>query len=340
MLVIDKQILPALCAGATLLGSGGGGNTEVLFNLIDYLMKSNNSVRCININDLKHQDKVIPVAFVGAPLITSERLPNFLVFQKLYDAIKQDYPDHNLVIMPAEIGGCNALTPFVLALLYDLPVLNADLIGRAFPTLDMCKPAALNYSCAPSYLSDHHGNLIQLKLNKLELLEHCVRDLTVRFGSSALIATFLHEGKNSKNYVIEGSITYAINLGERLLNREPLPIIGSGVIHDVFQTMRAGFLVGNVIIKNTKDRYKIDFQNEFLRLKKNDNVLAGSPDLIAIIDKKTGLALSTESLSYGLSVDIAVIDSPEFWKHKPYHTRVDYQQLPLEVIWILIKRLE
>lgn len=76
------------------------------------------------------------------------------IFNKLWDAFKRDYPNRTLVLMPAEIGGCNALTPFQPAAQLSVPVLDADLIGRAFPKVSMCKPATNNAgSCVTAYLS-------------------------------------------------------------------------------------------------------------------------------------------------------------------------------------------
>ena len=41
------------------------------------------------------------------------------------------------VLMAAEIGGANAFTPLLAAAKTGLPILDADMIGRAFPELQM-----------------------------------------------------------------------------------------------------------------------------------------------------------------------------------------------------------
>ena len=130
MFYLNLDNLQAYSLGATMLGSGGGGNTNILFDLIKYLMHTHGRVKVIKINELNHDDLVVPLAFVGAPLIGIEKIPNTRIFEDIYQKIKADYPNRNIILMPAEIGGCNALTPLLLALKHNLPILDADLIGR------------------------------------------------------------------------------------------------------------------------------------------------------------------------------------------------------------------
>ena len=319
-----------------MLGSGGGGHPNILYDLVAYLLEIHQRVNVISLQELNDDDLVVPVAFVGAPLISLERIPNTSMFDEIYKKIKRDFPDKHIVLMPAEIGGCNALTPLILALKYNLPVLDADLIGRAFPRIDMCKPAVLKQCSNPTYLADLMGNTMSLHLTSLPLLEKIVRDVTVHFGSSAGIATFLFEGKHAASYVIENSMSRALSLGDMLLQREDLfersqaVLIGSGTITDVYHDMRDGFLFGLAVIKNSLSSFKIHYQNEFLSVSENDIEVDGSPNIIVVIDKKTGLPLTTESLVYGLDINILSLPSPAFWLHPDAYSLVNYKSFNLE----------
>jgi DUF917 family protein len=331
---LNQDQLHTLSLGATILGSGGGGDTKILYDLIDYFMTLYGDVELLSLNDLDDDDLIVPVAFVGAPLVNMERLPNMLIFDSIYESIKADFPTRNIIIMPAEIGGCNALTPLLLALKHHLPMLDADLIGRAFPEINMCKPAVLKASCNPTYLADHHGNMMTLKLHNLSLLEKSVRDMTVHFGSSAGIATFLLNGRDAKDYVIEGSISRALHLGETLMHHHDDFIrhqnqVGSGVITDVFHDMRGGFLFGYVQIKNQSYSFQVHYQNEYMKITKDEQDVAGSPDIIVIVDQKTGRPLPTEALTYGLDVAVYLLEAPSFWLQPNALSSVHYQSLSL-----------
>lgn len=333
MITINQDNLYALSLGATMLGSGGGGHPKILYDLVSYLMTIHGRVRVISLQDLHDDDLVVPLAFVGAPLIGMEKIPNTRIFDAIYQKIKLDYPTKNIVLMPAEIGGCNALTPLLLALNYQLPVLNADLIGRAFPKINMCKPAVLNKSCDPTYVSDFLGNSVVLHLNHLHSLENIVRDITVHFGGSAGIATFLFEGKHARDYVIENSLSYALQLGESILNRHEkahATCIGAGIIVDNYHEMRGGFLFGYAVIKNADTTFNVHYQNEFLKVSKDNIDIDGSPNILVLIEKKTGFPLTAESLAYGLEVSILSYAAPDFWLTPIAHPFVDYKLLALE----------
>ena len=312
MFYLNLDNLQAYSLGATMLGSGGGGNTNILFDLIKYLMHTHGRVKVIKINELNHDDLVVPLAFVGAPLIGIEKIPNTRIFEDIYQKIKADYPNRNIILMPAEIGGCNALTPLLLALKHNLPILDADLIGRAFPTLDLCKPAIHNKSCNPTYLADFMGNSVTLSLTNLNLLEKTVRDITIHFGSNAGVATFIFNGHEANEYVIANSISRALELGKNTNNPET-KLIGHGIVSDVFHEMRGGFLFGNVVIKNLNSIFKIYYQNEYLKVTQDDVIIESSPNIIILLEKNTQIPLTTESLTYGLAVEILSLTAPDFW---------------------------
>lgn len=338
MITIHSDNLYAYSMGATLLGSGGGGHPKILFDLVFYLMETFGNVNVLSLTDLNDEDLVVPIAMVGAPLVIIEKQANLRMFDELYAQIMRDYPHKRIVLMPAEIGGCNALTPLLMALKYNLPLLDADLIGRAFPKINMCKPAVLNRPCNPTYLSDLMGNSLRLNLERLDLVELMVRDITVRFGSFSGIATFLFEGKNVDDYVIEGSISRAINLGMQLshspdfISSIQANVIGDGVISDVYQEMKNGFLLGHTLIKSNQEYYKIYYQNEYLMVKKNEVVVDGSPNIIALVEKKTGLPLTSEALAYGIEVYILSLKAPEFWATEEALAVVDYKLMNLETL--------
>ena len=104
MFYLNLDNLQAYSLGATMLGSGGGGNTNILFDLIKYLMHTHGRVKVIKINELNHDDLVVPLAFVGAPLIGIEKIPNTRIFEDIYQKIKADYPNRNIILMPAQTG--------------------------------------------------------------------------------------------------------------------------------------------------------------------------------------------------------------------------------------------
>jgi DUF917 family protein len=315
--------LESICFGASVLGSGGGGHPKILQDYVHYLFDKHQSISLISVDELHTKHLVVPIAFVGAPLIALERLPNSICFDKILQKIQQDYPNREIVLMPAEIGGCNALTPFVLALKHQLPILDADLIGRAFPKINMCKPAVLNAPNPKTYLSCHLGNLITLDLQTQDLVEDLIRASVVHFGSSAIIATFLFEGHAHSNYVIPGSLSRCLELAKTKNHGRK---VIDGMIKNVFHEMNHGFLMGEVEIQSKNDMYSIHFQNEYLYIQQNQTITDGSPDIIVIMEKKTQKPLSTDALRYGLEIEVYILEAPDFWKQPKHCQHVHFKQ--------------
>lgn len=321
MKILFKHHVEKICYGASILGSGGGGDPKILKDYLLYLFDIYQSITLIDINELQENHLIVPIAFVGAPLISLERLPNLLSFEKIYHQILKDYPHHQIVLMPAEIGGCNALTPFVLGLKYQIPILDADLIGRAFPKINMCKPYVLNAPNSRTYLSCHKGNLITLDLQTPQLIENIVRSNVVHFGASAIIATFIFEAHQHQNYIIPGSLSRCLMLAQ---NKNIGKKIISGKIENVFHTMRNGFLMGEVQISSGQKNISIFFQNEYLIIKDPDEGYQGSPDIIVIIEKKSQIPLSTDVIRYGLDIEVYLLEAPSFWKESQHSNHVDF----------------
>lgn len=311
------ELLP-LCRGAALLGSGGGGDPEILYAYLHFLLQKSQSIMIRKINELPNNALIVPIAFVGAPLISIERIPNKTMFIALGRQLRLYYPDRAIFLMPAEIGGCNALSPFVLAALDDFEVIDGDLIGRAFPKVSMCKPAVLGNSHQISFISNIKGEVIVIETFDIEELENRIRDYSIQFGSSILIATFLFDVNESDDYLIADSLSRAYQLGFQLVNNNIYQRIDSGIITQVCQRIENGFLIGHVQIKTLTQYLTITFQNEYLFVHdEGQSILSATPDIIALIDARSNLPLTSESLRYGLHVNIVSLPSPAFW-NLPY----------------------
>jgi DUF917 family protein len=310
--------------GAAILGSGGGGDPAIMYSIIESLLVKKISLDIIKIDALDENDLIVPIAVVGSPLFFWECPLNRQIFTALYEAINRDYPCKNIVWMPAEIGGCNALTPILMALLHAGRILDADLIGRAFPKIQMCKPAVLELPVGKSYISGITGDVTYFDIANVFELEQSARLQCMAYGGAGLIATYIHNPKDASAFVLSGSMSQAMMLGKKLaqgtLNIKPF---FSGKIIEVNNIMQGGFVEGTVQIVSKDENCKIFFQNEFLALC-FQNKRFGSPDLIILIDKNTNKPLSVEALQYGLSVDVYIIKAPEFWYEPKSFAYVDH----------------
>jgi DUF917 family protein len=328
MKLIEIEDLIDLSLGATLLGSGGGGcpDYDVLMaekHCLDY-----GKARLVDVSELKKEHLVVPIAFAGAPLVATEVLPSGNECEILIRSIEDMYGKKPDYIMPAEIGGANALCPFIFASRLDIPVLDADTLGRAFPELQMSTCNLFGISPGPAFIADCLGNHVVVKAINAHTLETIARQSIVAMGSSALVGIYVMDGEQARRSVVKGTITQAIRMGRdiRLAKAEgnnPLAILeaehgalvlGQGMIIHIHQSIEKGFLNGSVTMSSDRGQIEIDYQNEYLKVEVNGSVEAITPDIIVLLDSESYQPITSEKLTYGLRVTVLTLPPPAIWK--------------------------
>lgn len=333
--------IKTLSLGAAFLGSGGGGDPNILLDYIHNLMTKYGAINVISIDSLTNKMLVVPVALIGAPLVTVEKLINIKMFEILLTKVTELYPEFEIVLTPAEIGGCNALTPLVPAAKFSLPVLDGDLIGRAFPRINMCKPGIVVKDKQTAIMVNGIGETTTYQMLSVDELENFVAKKIVDYGCSAVIAAFIFTGDKYRDYIIEGSVTRALLLGKSLqLYSKKLSdlclstkskLIATGTISEVTHTLRDGFLTGYVQIKSSTQVIRVYFQNEYLVIKLGDCIVAQSPTIITLLDMYSGIPVTSESLRFGLKVAVLVLSEPEFWQQPEAYSQVNLSALQMEI---------
>lgn len=323
---LDLEDLIDLSLGATILGSGGGGSPEYDLLMAEKHLEEYGKTRLADVTELKDDDLVVPIAFGGAPLVSSELLPSGRECDELLHLIQRLYGKKPTHLMPAEIGGANALTPFLYASRLDIPVLDADTIGRAFPELQMTSCHLMGVSPNPAFVVDVLGNSVIINAKDAPSLEMIGRKNIVAMGSSALMGLYLMDGMLAKKSVIQGTISQAINIGmtiraskakgdnplDELENHHGVRMIDSGVIDNIDQKIEEGFLKGTVsIIGNNK--LTIAYQNEYLKVESESELIAVTPEIITLVDSESFLPITSEKLLFGMRVTVIALPAPALW---------------------------
>src|SRR2546428_12363835 len=110
--------------------------------------------------DLADDDRVAVVSNMGAPLVGQERLTDPATIARAVTMMEEAIGRRFAAIMSLEIGGGNALQPFMAAALLDRPVVDADCMGRAFPEAQMTSFAIHDLPMYPLTLVDVRDNAV------------------------------------------------------------------------------------------------------------------------------------------------------------------------------------
>lgn len=331
---IDRDDLERLAIGAGILGTGGGGNPYLGKLQARGLLEQGKTVEIVPASEVPDDALVTTVGSIGAPVVSNERPKQGEEFLVSLRALEKHLGQPITHVTCAEIGGSNSMSPMIVAAQANLPVVDGDGMGRAFPELQMDTFMIYGLAPTPMVISDPRGHVaIFDKLADPTTLERYARTVTVQMGGSAGAAGPAMRGRDMKRVLIRDTISLAIEIGEAVLQARAahadavdavLSVAGGqrlfhGKIIDVDRRLVGGFARGVLSVAgigpNEGETLTIDFQNENLIAQTGSGqVLAVVPDLICIVDAETAEPITTELLRYGLRIEVIGIPAPEALK--------------------------
>ncbi len=331
---IDRDDLERLAIGAGILGTGGGGNPYLGKLQARQLLDQGKTIEVISASEVPDDALITTVGSIGAPVVSNERPKQGEEFLVSLRALESHLGRPITHVTCAEIGGSNSMSPMIVAAQANLPVVDGDGMGRAFPELQMDTFMIYGIEPTPVVISDPRGHVaIFDKLDDPTTLERYARTITIQMGGSAGAAGPAMSGRELKRTLIRDTVTLAIDIGEAVLrarssHSDPvdavLAISGGqrlfrGKIIDVDRRLEGGFARGVLTVEgmgpHSGRTLTIDFQNENLIARTGDGeILAVVPDLICIVDAETAEPITTELLRYGLRIEVLGIPAPEALK--------------------------
>ena len=330
---ITVDALDDIARGAAVLGTGGGGDPYIGKLMAQGTLRRRGNVTLLDPMELADDDIVVPSAMMGAPTVMVEKIPRGEEIVNAFRALQTYLGKPVRATMSCEAGGLNSTTPFTVAAELGIPLVDADMMGRAFPELQMCTPTLYGVTATPMAIADEKGNSAVINTIDNKWTETLARTLTVDMGCSAMIAIFPMTGKQVKETCVLNTITLVERIGRtireaRARHDDPVDavrkaaggyLIWRGKVGDIERRTVTGFARGEATIAGV-DAYagqelRIAFQNEFLIARTGDGaVLATTPDLITMLDDETGEPITTEGLRYGFRVSVLAIPCDPRWR--------------------------
>lgn len=139
---LSEVDLEFIASGTGVLGTGGGGPSyrEYLASLNALRTKGSHSIRVISPTALKESDMVAFGSWYGAPSVSGERIPAGWEIQKAIETVNKVLGIADFQALVAdEIGGGNGMAAFSIGAHYDKPIVDADSMGRAYPSMEHSK---------------------------------------------------------------------------------------------------------------------------------------------------------------------------------------------------------
>jgi uncharacterized protein len=326
---IDLAALDDLAVGAWILGTGGGGDPYHGLLNIRRLYDEGRCVRLIGAEDLADDDLVAVVSQMGAPLVSQERITDPAMITAAARLMEDYIGQKFAAAMSLEIGGGNAIQPLLAAALMDIPVVDGDGMGRAFPAVFHTSFAVGGLASAPFSLWDIRGNgMVITEAEDWTWVERISRRVCMEMGARAFTCKAPRTGREVKDWGVLGTVSQAIRIGRTvqaarrahadpigaLLAKEGGRRLFEGKVLDVERRMTGGYLRGHARFEGLgPDRdssFAVDFQNEFLVGWRDEVAVVTVPDLICVLDSVAGGAVGTEALRYGQRITVIALPAP------------------------------
>lgn len=116
-------------------------------------------------------------------------------------------------IMSAEIGGMNSVIPFAVASDLGLPVIDGDLMRRAYPEIQLVTLTLYGHCAAPNVVADSRGNSVVIDSVNNFWAERLARPIAVGFGAIAGALAYPITVRQLKVAGVLGSVSHAERIG-------------------------------------------------------------------------------------------------------------------------------
>jgi DUF917 family protein len=316
-----------IARGAAILGAGGGGDPYVGRLLAEAAIEEYGPVSLVDIGEVADDAVVVPVSFMGAPTVGTEKLPSGKEAMVAVRALERATGLAATHLVPIEIGGMNSVIPVAAAAETGLPLVDGDAMGRAFPEAHMVLPTLMGVSCTPMVIVDDKGNTMVLDTVTNRWAERIARAVCTEAGCSVFTVDTVLRGSQLVDGLVPGTLSIAQRLGHTVREAENAVesvcelldgrLLITGKVIDVERRTSGGFVRGEARIEGIgTDRgsvLRLSFQNEHLLAERDGQVLTSTPDLICVLDNETGEPVTTEGMRYGNRVAVLGVPCDKRW---------------------------
>lgn len=273
---VNETDLAWISTGCYILGTGGGGSPYSHMVRLRQMLRSGAVVRVVSPDDLNDADRVGCGGGMGSPTVGIEKLAGDEMLQAQSELARVLPADKRATHMIAlEIGGGNGLQGMILGASgnMDLPCVDGDWMGRAYPTKWQTTPVVFNERqpvFCPLSMCDGNGNTIIMTSATSDLqVERALRAAISQMGSHAGCAEGPVSGAETRRWAVEHTISAAWRIGRAVEKARRANIVdevaeeiveevgGSGAarvlwkgkIVGVTRTLRMGHVYGECLIE-------------------------------------------------------------------------------------------
>ena len=338
-----KEDLVNVIWGATFFGGGGGGSMKSGLDLLNKFESENPGkeikLPLISVSEMKEGSYAAVTAGMGAPtaLVGIDFTPYAI---NAYEALKvmaakMDKPKKLEYSFAVEMGGFNTFVPMLISIVNDVPFVDTDGAGRAVPALQTLLLHINGMDTSPLAMADAKNNKLNIFLDDprdAATAEQIGRHICMAFNMISGLSGWMISKEEAGKLPV-GSITRAKEAGKVLreavgknpfdmLNAAGFPCVSAVPavckVVEAETLQKGGFDYGVVTFESELgNKLVIYFQNENLVLEVDGKPIMTVPDIITVVDAKTGVPLTNADTKKGMDVYVGIMKVDDSWWQNP-----------------------
>ena len=334
--------------GVTFYGTGGGGSYQRCIDLLMDQIQKGHEVGWVEPERL-HNDQYSCCPFLMGSLAGPDEAtkrdmkatydlddPYIDETERMVRAVKgleAKMGKKVSALIPIELGGANAASCISAAAELGIVVLDGDYTGRAIPEIQQTTPFIYEQNLTPVVACDGWGDMatIESAVN-WRMVERIGKQLAVAGFSYSAQAGFFADGASTKKALIHGTMSDCYEVGKALR----LAVEAGLDPADTIAEKVGGWVIckGTVTGKHVEDKddyywathditgtgaydgvnLKVWLKNENHMCWKNGEVFVTSPDMIQIIDSKTGQPYTNNVIEVGMEVSVIAMKARDIFR--------------------------
>jgi len=361
MRTLDQQQLEDLIRGCAILGTGGGGSPTRGLRLIKSDLAAGREFKLIGLEEVPDDALVASPYMCGsvspeesgkAAVEMDDEMECLVAFKALEDYLGQRF----FAAIATEIGGGNTAVALSVAARCNIPIVDADPAGRSVPELQHTTFYIKDVPITPLAVATAKGDVLLVKEVSDDFrAEAIVRAIAVVSDNRAGVTDHPMEGLTLQESVVPKTLSKALTIGEAVREAcssgaDPVRaavaagdgyVLFRGKVSEANWNIEEGFTIGELVVAGHADdrghRYRIWYKNEHIVSWLDEEPDVTVPDLICVLDPKTGEAITNPNCQQEMDVAIIGYPAPALWRTPrglelfgPTHFGFDIPYQPIE----------
>lgn len=330
-----------ILVGCTILSTGGGGDLQKGLDLVREDFEKGFKYSLVPLDEIDDDGLFASPYFCGS-IGQDDKDDRFYSYKKNDDletiaavkALEKHFDQKLSGIVSIEYGGMNTAVAMSTAARMGKPIVDADAAGRAVPDLQFSTFYVHSVPICPLSVADSIGDVAVFHSVVDDFrAEDMVRALSVVSGGMIGMADHPCKGKDLKNAVISNALSYAEKVGraqrlaaeagenavEKIIQAADGYLLFDGIVkEDTKWQNKDGFTIGKVDIKGRENfnnsEFRIWFKNENVICWQDGKTKVSAPDLICVVDSKTGYPITNPNCKEGMNVAVLGFKAPDVWR--------------------------